>query len=116
MSLKEIVASNIRYHRKRRKLSQEGLAYLSAKGQSTLCHIETGVHSPELRTIELLAKVFEIEPFELLKERKSADGQIKIICESCREYASSEDMRFDSHTLWLCKKCSDRTPHSKRNR
>lgn len=56
----------IRIERIKKNLSQEKLAELACLNKNSIGAIERGESSPTLDTINLIAKVFEMKPCELL--------------------------------------------------
>jgi len=56
----------VRIERVKKNLSQEKLAELAGLNKNSVGAIERGESSPTLDTINLIAKVFEMKPCELL--------------------------------------------------
>lgn len=72
-NIKTIVGDNIRYFRKKRRLTIEELAFLSNVNRNYLNDIELGRKNPSIEVIERIALAFNIKPYELLKERTNLD-------------------------------------------
>lgn len=71
------VADNIRNLRKKRGISQEGLAARSGVSQSAISAIEKGDRSPSETTIVLLAEALRVSVAELFGEKEktaASDG------------------------------------------
>lgn len=60
----------VKIERVKKKLSQEKLAELAGLSKNSVGAIERGESSPTLDTINALAKVFEMNPSELLDINK----------------------------------------------
>lgn len=73
MRLKTILGKNVKYHRYRKKITQEKLAELLNVSPNYVGRLERGQHSPSLDKIERIAKALEIKPFELFLERDDFD-------------------------------------------
>lgn len=73
MRLKTILGKNVKYHRYRKKFTQEKLAELLNVSPNYVGRLERGQHSPSLDKIEKIAKTLEIKPFELFLERDDFD-------------------------------------------
>ena len=69
MELKTILGKNIKYHRYRKKLTQEQLAEKLKVSPNYVGRLERGQHNPSLTKIENIAKVLDVKPFELFVER-----------------------------------------------
>ncbi len=73
----KIFAANLRCFRHERGLSQEVLAYEADVNRTYMSKLEKGASYPGLEIIGKLAKVLEVEPFELLRpvprQRKLAE-------------------------------------------
>jgi len=69
MKLKTILGKNVKYHRYRKKYTQECLAELLEVSANYVGRLERGQHSPSLDKIEKIAKTLGIKPFELFLER-----------------------------------------------
>ena len=64
-SLKDLLIFNIKYYRYMKHLSQEKLAELCSLTPRYITDVERGLHCPTISKIEVIAKVFEIEPYQL---------------------------------------------------
>ena len=69
------VGSRIRYFRHLRKLSQEQLALQAGINPAFLGHLERGLKSPTITTLEKLVKALDITFEELFAEEVSAPDQ-----------------------------------------
>jgi transcriptional regulator with XRE-family HTH domain len=67
MDLRQLFATNLRRFRHDRKLSQEVLAFEAGVNRTYMSKLEKGASYPGLEIIGKLAKVLEVEPFELLR-------------------------------------------------
>lgn len=74
MKLKTILGKNIKYHRYRKKLTQEQLAELLETSSNYVGRLERGQHSPSLEKIDKIAKALDIKAFELFLERDDLDN------------------------------------------
>ena len=63
--LKHLIGKRIRDLRKSRKLTQEQLAELIGIGTPNISYIENGKFSPSVETLDKLAKVLQVEPYEI---------------------------------------------------
>lgn len=68
MTLREIVARNLRHVRRAKGLSQEELAHRAGFDRNYVGMLERQENSPTVDTVERLAAVLEIQPFLLLVE------------------------------------------------
>jgi len=84
-SLKELLIFNIKYYRYLNNLSQEKLAELCGLSARYLTDIERGLHSPTIGKIEIIAKVLNIEPYQLF-QNPIRNKDIIIRMESKRQY------------------------------
>jgi len=81
--IQEYLIHNIKFHRKRLKITQEKLAELIDVSANYIGRIEIGYHFPSPEIIEKLCNIFEIEPYELflnpynLSGIKNDDNKIK---------------------------------------
>ena len=64
-NLKDLLIFNIKYYRYMKNLSQEKLAELCSLTPRYITDVERGLHCPTIPKIEVIAKVFEIEPYQL---------------------------------------------------
>ncbi len=69
MRLKTILGKNVKYHRYRKKLTQEKLAEVLNVSSNYVGRLERGQHSPSLDKIEKIAKALDVKAFELFLER-----------------------------------------------
>ena len=69
MKLKIILAKNVKYHRYKKKFTQEQLAEKMNVSTNYIGRLERGQHSPSFDKIEKIANALGIEPFELFIER-----------------------------------------------
>ncbi len=74
MKLKTILGKNVKYHRYRKKLTQENLAEVLSVSPNYVGRLERGQHSPSLEKIENIAKALDIKAFELFLERDDYDN------------------------------------------
>lgn len=70
MELKIILGKNIKYHRYKKKLTQEKLAELLNISPNYIGRLERGKHNPSLEKIEEIAATLDIKPFELFLEHE----------------------------------------------
>lgn len=75
MDLKDVFASNLRYYRHERGLSQETVAYEAEINRTYISKLEQGISQPGLEIIAKLAAVLRVKPFMLLKPRTSKGGR-----------------------------------------
>ena len=73
LTVSQILSRRVREERKRKGLTQSELSELVNKTPETICHIENGVAATKLSTIDKLAEIFDIEPYELFKEKDPLD-------------------------------------------
>ena len=71
--LRVIVSMNIKRYRKRMRMTQAQLAERIGKTVEMICQLENNVASTKLSTLEAIAKVFGIEPYQLLLPREYPD-------------------------------------------
>ena len=64
-NLKQQLGNRIRQFRKKNNLTQEQLAELVDIGTQNISYIETGRFAPSSETLEKLAKIFNVEIYEL---------------------------------------------------
>lgn len=69
MKICKVLGENVYRYRLEKKYSQEKLAELSNLHRTYISAIELGKKSPSLKTIEVLAKILEVEVFELFKTK-----------------------------------------------
>ena len=70
MNIKNILAENIRYFRKKSNLTQEKLADESGLHRTYIDSIENKHRNVSIENIDAIAKALSIKTFELLKEQK----------------------------------------------
>ena len=68
MKLKVVLGKNVKYHRYRKKLTQEHLAEKMEVSPNYIGRLERGQHNPSLEKIERIAKALDVKPFELFLE------------------------------------------------
>jgi transcriptional regulator with XRE-family HTH domain len=68
MSLREILARNVRRRRRTLGVSQEELAHRAGVDRSYVSHVERCVYAATVDVIEQLAVAMDIEPAELLRK------------------------------------------------
>lgn len=66
-NLKDLLIFNIKYYRYLNNVSQEKLAELCKLSPRYITDIERGLHCPTIPKIELIASVYNIEPYELFQ-------------------------------------------------
>lgn len=69
MQLKVILGKNVKYHRYRKKLTQERLAEIINVSSNYVGRLERGQHNPSLEKIDKISKALGIKAFELFVER-----------------------------------------------
>ncbi len=74
MRLKTILGKNVKYHRYRKKLTQEQLAEVLSVSSNYVGRLERGQHSPSLDKIEKISKALDVKAFELFLERDDYDN------------------------------------------
>ncbi len=67
MTLRMVVAENLRTLRQRKKLSQEALARRSRISESYVSMLERGQRMPTLDTMEALARGLDVPPRQLFR-------------------------------------------------
>lgn len=68
MTILEIVSQKMRIYRATYRIRQAAFAKKAGLSQSTIAHIESGKKSPSLDTLEAIAKVMKMQPWELIKD------------------------------------------------
>lgn len=68
MDLREVLAKNLRKLRHEKGLSQDDLAYEAEVSRSYLSQLEKAAFYASLKTVAKLAKVLDVEGWELLKD------------------------------------------------
>ena len=61
-----IISKNVKKYRKQKKLTQAQLAEKIDRTVEMVCQIENNMTGTKLSTLEKMADVFEIEPYQLL--------------------------------------------------
>ena len=74
MKLKTILGKNVKYHRYRKKFTQEHLAEILNVSPNYVGRLERGQHSPSLDKIDKIATALDIKAFELFLERDDYDN------------------------------------------
>ncbi len=69
-TIRNIVAKNVKEYRKNAHITQAQLAAQIDKTVEMVCQLETGVASTKLVTLERIANVLGIEPYQLLLPKK----------------------------------------------
>ena len=64
-NIKKLLGNRIREIRRSKNLTQEKLAELVGIGTPNISYIETGKYAPSMDTLEKIAEVLEVKPFEL---------------------------------------------------
>lgn len=72
-TLRVIVSANIKRYRKKMRMTQSQLAEQIGKTVEMVCQLENNIASTKLSTLESIAKVFGIEPYQLLLPREYPD-------------------------------------------
>ncbi len=97
-----IVGRNIKRHRERIGLTQEGLAERCELTPQFIAAIEVGLKTPSLDTIEKIVKVMQIRPYELFLTVSEedipasgvpefADRIVSLIEDLATKYSSKKD-------------------------
>lgn len=73
----KLLGENLAYYRKKRHLTQEGLALKANISRAHISHIEAeGVHKvPSLDILFRLCAILRIEPYQLFQERLQNEGE-----------------------------------------
>ncbi len=71
--LRVIVSANIKRYRKKMRMTQSQLAEQIGKTVEMVCQLENNIASTKLSTLEAIAHVFGIEPYQLLLPREYPD-------------------------------------------
>jgi transcriptional regulator with XRE-family HTH domain len=66
--LKGLIANNLQYYRKRKKLKQIHVAKILEIDNSTLSKYESGIREPDFVTLERLAALYEVSVGDLIGE------------------------------------------------
>lgn len=86
------LGSALRMLRKHSELTQRQVAEVLHIDRSTYAYYESGVTEPDLKSIKLLAKIFNVEPADILPDN---DGGINICLNDVTAFDSQEPS-FDS--------------------
>ena len=84
-NLKDLLVFNIKYYRYVNNYSQERLAELCKLSPRYITDIERGLHCPTIPKLEIIAKVLNIEPFELFLNPKRNETIVRNM-QSKRQY------------------------------
>ena len=77
-NIKKLLGNRIRELRKARKLTQEQLAELVGIGTPNISYIETGRFAPSADTLEKLADVLQVPPYEFYNfEHLKSNDELK---------------------------------------
>ncbi len=68
-----VVSQNIKHYRKKNHMTQAKLAEKIGKTVEMVCQLENNIASTKLSTLEAIANVFGIEPYQLLLPRECPD-------------------------------------------
>jgi len=68
--LREMLIFNIKYYRYLNNYSQEKLAELSSLSSRYITDVERGLHCPTINKIEIIAKVLNVEPYEMFRNHE----------------------------------------------
>jgi transcriptional regulator with XRE-family HTH domain len=67
MSIRDVLAANLRQHRQRREFSQEELAHRAKVDRTYVSALERGVYSVTIDVLDRLARALDVEASELLR-------------------------------------------------
>jgi transcriptional regulator with XRE-family HTH domain len=67
-----VLARNLVQARSKARLTQQELATRARVSRATIAQLETGTSDPRLSTLSLLAEVFGLKAFDLLRNEKDA--------------------------------------------
>ena len=70
MEIRKVLAKNALALRRERGLTQEQVCQTAKLDRSYLWGIEKGVNNPSIEVVARLAKVYGVEPYELLMSKK----------------------------------------------
>lgn len=76
-NIKKLLGKRIKYIRKQRGLTQEQLAEKVGIGTPNISYIECGKFAPAIDTLEKIAKILHVEPYELYKFEIKDSKEIK---------------------------------------
>lgn len=88
-NLKDLLVFNIKYYRYTNNMSQEKLAELAGLSSRYITDIERGLHCPTINKLELIAKVLNVEPYELF-QNPNRDEEIMSKILANRQYNQKE--------------------------
>ena len=74
MTLREVLAKNMRRLRQEQELSQEALADAAGIDRTYVSALERCVYAATVDMLEKLAEVFGVDPTELLKRGRRSSG------------------------------------------
>lgn len=77
MTLQEIFTANLKYFRKKKKMTQNELTLALNKGYNYINGIEQGKSFPQLEVIEQICEILEIKPADLFDENSCKKNIIK---------------------------------------
>lgn len=77
MTLQEVFINNLKYFRKKKKLTQNELTLALNKGYNYINGIEQGKSFPQLEVIEQICEILEIKPADLFDENSCNKNIIK---------------------------------------
>jgi transcriptional regulator with XRE-family HTH domain len=99
MELRQIFAANLRKARHAEGLSQEALAWDADVDRRYMTKIENGATSVGLDIVDRLAKVLEVEPYELLMPRRGADAAAgeRLLAEAHLEHRALRRLAREAH-------------------
>lgn len=75
-NLKKLLGTRIRELRRKRGLTQEKLAELAEISAPSISKIESGIYHPSEENIERIAKILDVEIYELYKFDKTSNAGI----------------------------------------
>jgi len=89
------LGSRIRYFRELRGFTQEALAELIDCETSTLGHVETGKNLPSISRLEKIAKILDIEVYQLfIKKNLEAGDDIREAITDLLKSAEKKQLRI----------------------
>ena len=96
-SLIRAFGENVVRHRKRRRMTQADLAYLSYLHPTAISEIERCATNPTLKTVHAIAQALDVEPMVLLNRRlfksKTIDKQIASVEDLDEEHQNLQGVR-----------------------
>lgn len=72
-SSNEIIINNVKYYRLLAKITQAQMAEKLGISEKHYCHLENLKYQLTLRNLDVIAKILNKEPWELLKERHTKE-------------------------------------------